>query len=68
MKMKKSKCIKLYQLMIEYGGRPTENILKNFFSTEETIEISRQLNIGKMAAFTDSQLVTMAKKTLEKIM
>lgn len=68
MKMKKSKCIKLYQLMIEYGGRPTENILKDYFSMEEAMEISRQLNIGKMATFTDSQLIAMAKKTLEKIM
>lgn len=68
MKMKKTKCIKLYQLIIENGGRPTENILKDFFSTEEVMEISRQLNVGKMAMFTDSQLIAMAKKALEKIM
>lgn len=67
MKMSKEKCMKLYRLMIQENGRPAEKILKENFSADEAMEISRQLNVGKMAAFTNKQLVTMAEKALGKI-
>lgn len=67
MKMSKEKCIKLYELMVQENGRPTEKILKDTFSVEEAVEIARELNIGRMAIFTNKQLVEMAKKILAKI-
>lgn len=67
MKMSKEKCIKLYELMVQENGRPAEKILKDTFPVEEAVEIARELNIGRMAIFTNKQLVEMAKKTLAKI-
>lgn len=65
MKMSRSKCIKLFELMIE--GRPAESILQKHFTKNETAEISRQLNIGKFATFTDEELANVARKALVKI-
>lgn len=67
MKMNKENCIKLYRLIIQEKGRPAEKILKENFSTSEAMEISRELNIGRLAVFTENQLVTMAEKTIKKI-
>lgn len=67
MKMSKEKCIKLYELMVQENGRPTEKVLNDTFSAEEAVEIARELNIGRMAIFTNKQLVEMARKTLAKI-
>lgn len=65
--MSKEKCVKLYTLMIKVNGRPTEKVLKDTFSAEEAVEIARELNIGRMAIFTNKQLVEMARKALAKI-
>ena len=65
MRMSKSECIKFYNLIIEANGRPTKNVLNKNFPVAKATELSRGLNIGKMAVVTDEQLVSMAKKTLE---
>lgn len=67
MKMSKEKCIKMYNLMIEHNGRPSTEILNKYFTNEESMEISRELNIGRFAVFTDHQLVTLAKKAKGKL-
>ena len=65
MKMSKRECIKFYNLIIEANGRPTENVLNKNFPVAKATELSRGLNIGKMAVVTDEKLVFMAKKALE---
>lgn len=67
MTMNKEKCINLYKLIIREAGRPNERILMEYFSTNEAMEISRQLNIGKLAIFSDKQLTQFAKTALQKI-
>lgn len=67
MKMSRTECIKMYDIIIAHNGRPrTEDFL--CFGEEKAHEISRELILGRCAALSREALLNAAIKARAKML
>ena len=67
MKMTKTETITFFNLIISNHGRPSDEELINNFGMRNGAELSRQLNIGNFAVYTDNALFNMAEKAKKRL-